>query len=131
MYVVLRRDEGGLHVGGIKLILIHNSDIAFYVVVIQQAVELVDFGVHCLTEVDPGGNYICVRQEDLLDYYPFVEYKLFGASFSITLFQIYINMSVLEDDIRDAVLAVLPGLPADKLTSLLHKLTNVGSTVKI
>lgn len=38
--------------------------------------ELVDMGVHLLTEIDEESNYICVTQEDLLDYYPLVQYKM-------------------------------------------------------
>lgn len=45
MYGVLGRDEAGLHVGSIELILIHLSDITNFVVEIQEAIELVDLGV--------------------------------------------------------------------------------------
>lgn len=82
MYVVLGRDDDGLHMGGIQLILIHHNDSVYFVVERQQAVELVHLGIHCL-EVVEDPNYMCVKQEDLLDYYPLVEYKLNGTSMMI------------------------------------------------
>ena len=42
--------------------------------------ELADLGVHSLTEVIQGSNYMCVKQEDLLDYCPLMVYKLNGTS---------------------------------------------------
>lgn len=44
----------------------------------------------------------------------------------ITPFQISTDMSALGEDIRQAVLAVLPSLPEDKLQSLLNKLASIG-----
>lgn len=35
-------------------------------------------------------------------------------------------MSTLDEDVRDAVLAVLPGLSEEKLVSLLNKLASIG-----
>ncbi|RXN16247.1 hypothetical protein ROHU_008447 [Labeo rohita] len=35
-------------------------------------------------------------------------------------------MSILGEDVQDAVLAVLPGLPEEKLLSLLNKLASIG-----
>lgn len=75
MYVALKQDEEGLHMGEIKLILIHCNDSVF-VVRRQQAVELVDMGIHFLTETVQVSNYVCVKQENLLDCYPLAQYKM-------------------------------------------------------
>lgn len=79
MHVVLGQDDEGLHMGEIMLILIHCSDFVYFVVGRQQAVELADLGIHCLTEEVQESNYMCVKQEDLLDYYPLMGYKLNGT----------------------------------------------------
>ncbi len=76
MYVALKQDEEGLHMGEIKLILIHCNDSVYFVVRRQQAVELVDLGIHFLTETVQDSNYMCVKQENLLDYYPLAQYKM-------------------------------------------------------
>lgn len=76
MYIAIKQDDDGLHMGEIKLILIQCNDSVFFVVSRQKAVELVDKGVLLLTEIDKESNYICVKQEDLLDYYPLVQYKM-------------------------------------------------------
>ena len=74
MHVVLERDDEGIHMGEIMLILIHHSDVAYFIVGRQRAMELVGLGIHSLTDHD--SNYMCVKQDDLLDYYPLMEYKL-------------------------------------------------------
>lgn len=79
MHVVLGREDEGLHMGEIKLILSHRSDCVYFVVGNQQAVELADLGINSLTEVVQESNYMCVKQEDLLDYYPLMGYKLNGT----------------------------------------------------
>ncbi len=76
MHDVLGQDDEGPHMGEIKLILIHCSDFVYFVVGRQQAVELPDLGVHSLTEEVQESNFTCVKQEDLLDYYPLMGYKL-------------------------------------------------------
>lgn len=75
MYVALKQDEEGLHMGEIKLVLVHCNDSVYFVVRRQLAVELVDMDIHFLTETAQS-NYMCVKQENLLDYYPFVQYKM-------------------------------------------------------
>lgn len=78
MYVSLKKDEEGLHMGEIKLTLVHCNDSVYFVVRRQQAVELVDMGIHFLmdTETIQDSNYICVKQENHLDYYPLAQYKM-------------------------------------------------------
>lgn len=76
MYVVLNQDEKGLHIGEIQLILIHCNESVFFVVRRQQAVKLVDMGVHCIVEKVEDSNYLCVKQENLLDYYPLAQYTM-------------------------------------------------------
>jgi len=61
--------------GEIKLILIHCNDSVYFVVRRQLAVELVDMGIHILTDTVQDSNYMCVKQENLLDYYPLAQYK--------------------------------------------------------
>lgn len=76
MYVVLGRNDEGLQMGEI---LIHCCDFVYFVVEKQLAVELVDLRVYSLTDEVLGSNYSCVRQEDLLDYYPLMGYELNGT----------------------------------------------------
>ena len=79
MYVVLGRNDEGIQMGEIKLILIHCSDFVYFVVEKQLAVELIDLGIHSLTDEVHESNYTCVKQEDLLDYYLLMGYKLNGT----------------------------------------------------
>lgn len=63
MYVVLKQDEEGLHMGEIKLILIHFNDSVYFVVRKQQTVELVDMGIHCLIDTVQLSKYNCKARE--------------------------------------------------------------------
>lgn len=80
MHVVLGQDDEGLHIGEIILILIHRGDCVYFIVGRQTAVDFPDLGVHSLTEVVQESGYTCVKQEDLLDYYPLMGYSLNGTS---------------------------------------------------
>ncbi len=78
MIVLLSSKDEGLEVGRIKLILVHQNSVVYFVTEKRHAVQLVDLGVYCIADEDP--RYVCVLQEELLDYYPLQEYKTCGLS---------------------------------------------------
>ena len=123
--------------GEIRLILIHHSDFVYFVVRRQRAVVMPDFGIHSVTEVDQDTNYMCVKQEDLLDYHPLMGYKLNGTPVIILHHSLPdtnmcppslpgTDMATPEEGIKEAVFAALPSLPEDKVESLLVKLASIG-----
>lgn len=83
MYVVMGNDEDGLQMGEMKLILVHCYSSVYFVLERQQAVQLVDLGIHCLTGVAKDSKLICIKHENRLDYNPIVEYKVLGKSLMI------------------------------------------------
>ncbi len=78
MIVLLASNDEGLEVGRIKLILVHQNSMVYFVTEKRHAEQLVDLGVYCIAHEDP--RYVCVLQEELLDYYPLQEYKTCGLS---------------------------------------------------
>lgn len=44
--------DEGLEVGRIKLILVHQNSVVYFVSEKRHAVHLVDLGVYCITDVD-------------------------------------------------------------------------------
>ena len=68
MYILLENSDEGLLMGKIMLVIIHNS--VHFVSEKHTFVKLSDTGVYCDLGVSQD-NYVCIKQEDLLDYYPF------------------------------------------------------------
>lgn len=86
MVVLLASNDEGLEVGRIKLILVHQNSVVYFVSEKWCAVRLVDLGVYCITDENP--RHVCVLQEDLLDYYPLQEYNTCGLCYT-TLFLLF------------------------------------------
>jgi len=82
MYVVLTKNEDGLEVGKIKMILTHKNSAVYFIAEKFKALCMHDVGVHCVTPIK--NCYCCVNQEDLLDYYPLPQYSI-GAMELIVL----------------------------------------------
>lgn len=83
MFVVTGKHDEGLVFGRIKLILVLNDSVVHFITENYMAVRLVDQGVHCLNSTPQETFFLCIKQENLLDYYPLPEYKVFGLSLII------------------------------------------------
>lgn len=77
---MLKKNDEGLVFGKIKLILIHNSDLVYFVTEKYQSVCLVDQGVHYMNTEHSMSQYCCIEHGKLLDYYPLPEYSMLGLS---------------------------------------------------
>lgn len=81
MCVVLEKNDEGLVFGKIKLIIIHNNALVYFVTLKYPSVCLVDQGVHLLSNTEHATDqYFCIEHRDLLDYYPLPEYSMLGFS---------------------------------------------------
>lgn len=77
LYVVLGTDEDVLLVGEIKLALIRASEVYL---VLRRRQAVLHMGVYLLDDLEQRSQFVCVRHEELLDYYPLPEYKVNGVS---------------------------------------------------
>ena len=78
MYILLENSDEGLLMGKIMLVIaVHNS--VYFVSEKHTFVKLCDTGVYCDLGVAQD-NYVCIKQEDLLDYYPLSAYNLYDQS---------------------------------------------------
>lgn len=75
---------------------------------------------------------VCIKQEDLLDYYPLPDCKGFGMSL-IALHQsfaeklsVYVRAMSNVEEIREAILSAVLGLPKENVNPLLDRLLLVG-----
>lgn len=78
MYILVENSDEGLLMGKIMLVIVvHNS--VYFVSEKHTFVKLSDTGAYC----DLGmaqDNYVCIKQEDLLDYYPLSAYNVYDQS---------------------------------------------------
>jgi hypothetical protein len=68
-------DNDQLSVGCIKLVLIKNECIVFFIVLPRACKFVQNMGVYQVTDIT-SVNYLCVNVESLLDYYPLHVYKV-------------------------------------------------------
>lgn len=74
MWVLFEQNDKGLVFGKIKLIIIYNSALVYFVTEKYQSVYLIDQGVHCLCNPEIStAQYFCIEQGKLIDYYPLPE----------------------------------------------------------
>ncbi|KAI9517794.1 hypothetical protein NQZ68_000963 [Dissostichus eleginoides] len=74
MFILLGNSDEGLHMGKIMLVIVaHNS--VHFVSEKHTSVKLSDIGVHCDLGVTQE-DYVCIKHEDLLDYYPLPAYNI-------------------------------------------------------
>lgn len=78
MLVVINESSEGLVMGKIIVVLIHNGSAVYFVTKKCQALLLHDIGVYGLTPIQEC--YCCVKQDNLVDYYPLPEYALCDMS---------------------------------------------------
>lgn len=76
--IVVAKDNDGIVFGRIKLILIHNGSVVYFLTEQCHSVLLVDQGIQRLNDPDP--KYLCISHSKLLDYYPLPEYRILGLS---------------------------------------------------
>lgn len=76
MFVVITHNDDGLIVGKIKQALIHRTSCVFFIAEQYRAVRLPELGVYYIKPVH--GAYCCVAHEKLLDYYPLIQYTVWG-----------------------------------------------------
>lgn len=74
MHVIIDESSRGLMIGKIIVVLIHNNSEVYYVTEKREALLLHDLGVYGFTPIQ--GCYCCVKQDNLVDYYPLPEYIL-------------------------------------------------------
>ncbi|XP_070406925.1 uncharacterized protein [Nothobranchius furzeri] len=78
MYVLLQNTDDGLFMGKIMLIIVEHN-LVIFVSEKHTFVKLCDTGVYC----DQGviqDKYVCIKHEDLLDYYPLSAYNVYDQS---------------------------------------------------
>lgn len=81
LFVVRRgKDVGELLVGEIKLILIQCDSQVHFVGERHQAVHLFHLSVYSLKDIAANCTWICLRREDLLDYYALPACKVYNLS---------------------------------------------------
>ncbi len=87
------------------------------------------FGVYCIADEDP--RYVCVLQEELLDYYPLQEYKTCGLSVIVLhhCFHLFKVCPVRGDKTRH-LLFVTWSLLMKTLQKVIHGLTAIGVETK-
>lgn len=74
MFILLGNSDEGLHMGKIMLVIVvHNS--VHFVSKKHTFVKLSDTGVYCNLGVAQE-DYVCIKHEDLLDYYPLPAYNV-------------------------------------------------------
>lgn len=78
MHVVIDESFEGLLIGKIIVVLIHNNSAVYFITEKCKALLLHDVGIYGLTPVQ--GCYCCVKQDDLVDYYPLPEYAFCDMS---------------------------------------------------
>lgn len=78
MCVLLKSTDEELSVGKINLIIVLNESVQF-VTQKHTFVKMSDMGVYCELGV-ANEDYVCVKQDDLLDYYPLPLYKMHDTS---------------------------------------------------
>lgn len=64
----------GLVIGKIIVVLIHNNSAVYFITEKYNALLLHDVGVYGFTPIQE--SYCCVKQDDLVDYYPLPKYVL-------------------------------------------------------
>lgn len=75
MFILLGNSDEGLHMGKIMLVIVaHNS--VHFVSEKHTSVKLSDIGVYCDLGVAQE-DYVCIKHEDLLDYYPLPAYNVY------------------------------------------------------
>ena len=78
MYILLENSDQGLLMGEIMLVIVvHNS--VYFVSEKHTFIKLSYTGVYCDLGVAQD-NYVCIKQEDLLDYYPLSAYNVYDQS---------------------------------------------------
>lgn len=83
LYVVIGREDDVLFVGEIKLVLIHSELQVYFVVKSCQTVLQVHMDVYLVHDIEQCSPFVCLRHEELLDYYPLPEHKVNGLSMLI------------------------------------------------
>nr|XP_023659190.1 uncharacterized protein LOC111839475 [Paramormyrops kingsleyae]XP_023659191.1 uncharacterized protein LOC111839475 [Paramormyrops kingsleyae] len=76
MYILLGKTEEELEVGKIELVIVHHGSV-FFISEKYLFVKLSDIGVYCVLGTAQE-EFVCVRHEDLLDYYPLPAYEMCG-----------------------------------------------------
>lgn len=74
MCVVISKDEDGLEVGKIMMILTYKNSAVYFITEKCKALCMHDVGVYCVTPIN--NSYYCINQEHLLDYYPLPQYSI-------------------------------------------------------
>lgn len=72
MLVSIDENSEGLVIGKIVIILIQNHSTVYFLTEKCRTVFLHDVGIYGFTPVQ--GCYCCVKQDDLIDYYPLPAY---------------------------------------------------------
>ncbi len=77
MFVVIQESDEGLILGRIVMTVIYNSSV-YFITELFQTCRIHYLGVHSLTPMNR--SYLCVNQNDVLDYYPLSKYTVFDMS---------------------------------------------------
>ena len=75
MFVLLGNSDEELYFGKINLVIVHHDSV-YFVTKKHTFVKLTDVGIYCELGVAKE-DYVCIKHEDLLDYYPLPAYKVF------------------------------------------------------
>lgn len=76
MLVVMEEISEGIVIGKIIVVLIHKDSEVYFITNKCKAFPLHDMGVYGLTPCE--GCYCCVKQDELIDFYPLQEYAFCG-----------------------------------------------------
>lgn len=78
MLVLLGNNDEELQIGKIKLIIVQHDSV-YFVSEKHTFVQLRDIGVYCALGVAQQ-HYVCTKQDNLLDYYPLPDYKMYDMT---------------------------------------------------
>ena len=71
----MKKNDDGFVFGRIELMLIQNCLEVYFVMEKCQSVPLVELGLHALVLQTEQTQMVCIKAEDLLDYYPLPAYR--------------------------------------------------------
>lgn len=76
MFILFGNRDEELYFGKINLVIVLHESV-YFVTKKHTFVKLRDMGIYCELGVAQE-DYVCIKHEDLLDYYPLPAYKVYG-----------------------------------------------------